>query len=136
MISGQALRERTFVAQPRDMQDKALLFVDIDRVISLPGSDSNARPAGAFHNVDAIIPFPSSDAAAHLLTRADGFDLVSCSGWEEKAEEHLPHVPALPAGLPFLSFPQDPARIDRAAGASTVDVADRAARAAARPAVA
>jgi len=92
------------------MQDKPLLFVDIDRVISLWGSDSNARPAGASHNVDGVIHFLSSDAGIHLLKLADGFDLVWCSGWEEKADEHLPHVLALPGRLPFLSFPLNPVR--------------------------
>jgi hypothetical protein len=29
---------------------------------------------------------------------------VWCSGWEEKAEEHLPHLLGLPRGLPFLRF--------------------------------
>jgi hypothetical protein len=32
------------------------------------------------------------------------FDLVWASGWEEKADEHLPRLMGLPAGLPHLSF--------------------------------
>ncbi|MBA3748945.1 MAG: hypothetical protein H0W96_15850, partial [Solirubrobacterales bacterium] len=96
MIPGRARRAGTLVAKLRDMQDKPLLFVDIDRVISPWGSDSNARPAGASHNVDGVIHFLSSDAGIHLLKLADGFDLVWCSGREEKADEHLPHALALP----------------------------------------
>ncbi len=92
------------------MQDKPLLFVDIDGVISLWGFDSDDRPAGGFHNVDGIIHFLSSGAGIHLLALAQAFDLVWCSGWEEKADEHLPHALALPAGLPFLSFPRNPGR--------------------------
>lgn len=80
MISEHTLRERTFVAKPREMQDKALLFVDIDAVISLAGSASDACPAGAFHDVDEVIGFLSFDATAHLLTPAEGVDLVSCRG--------------------------------------------------------
>lgn len=71
MISGQALRERTFVANPHRMQDKSLLFVDIDGVISTPRPDSDARPAGALHDVDESICLLSSDAAADLLARAE-----------------------------------------------------------------
>ncbi len=33
-----------------------------------------------------------------------------CSGWEEKAEEHLPYALDVPRGLPFLSFPRNPGR--------------------------
>jgi hypothetical protein len=88
-------------------------MVDIDGVISLfghggasigAGIDPYTRPAGIFQAIDGIPHFLSSDAAAHLLTLAEDFDLVWCSGWEEKAEEYLPHLLGLPAGLPFLRF--------------------------------
>lgn len=110
MISLQTRTEGSVVAESPHMQDKPLLFVDIDGVISLWGFDSNARPAGAFHNVDGVIHFLSSDAGIHLLALAEHFELVWCSGWEEKAEEHLPHALALPAGLPFLTFARNPGR--------------------------
>jgi hypothetical protein len=90
--------------------DKPVLFVDIDGVISLWGFDSNTRPAGAFHNVDGVIHFLSADAGKHLLGLRDRFDLVWCSGWEEKANEHLPRALALPGALPFLSFARSPGR--------------------------
>ena len=112
MIWGRARREGSFVTESLHMQDKPLLFVDIDGVISLWGFDSNARPAGAFHNVDGVIHFLSSDAGIHLLALAERFAVVWCSGWEEKAEEHLPHALALPSGLPFLSFARNPGRIN------------------------
>jgi hypothetical protein len=89
---------------------KPVLFVDIDGVISLWGFDSNARPAGAFHNVDGVIHFLSSDAGIHLLALGARFELVWCSGWEEKADEHLPRALGLPRGLPFLSFERNPGR--------------------------
>jgi hypothetical protein len=92
------------------MLDKPLLFVDIDGVVSLWGFDSDSRPAGGFHNVDGVIHFLSSDAGIHLLALAADFDLVWCSGWEEKADEHLPHALALPRGVPFLSFARSPGR--------------------------
>ena len=110
MIPGPARRDRALVAESPQLQSKALLLVDIDGVISLWGFDSNDRPAGAFLNVDGVMHFLSSDAGLHLLALADGFELVWCSGWEEKADEHLPRVLALPSGLPFLTFARNPGR--------------------------
>jgi hypothetical protein len=54
--------------------------------------------------VDGIPHFLSEEAGAHLLDLAGAFELVWCTGWEEKANEHL--VPALGLGdpLPYLSF--------------------------------
>ena len=92
------------------MQVKPVLFVDIDGVISLWGFASNTRPVGAFHNVDGAMHFLSAEAGIHLLALSKRFDVVWCSGWEDKAEEHLPHALALPRGLPFLSFDRNPGR--------------------------
>jgi hypothetical protein len=92
------------------MQAKPLLFVDIDGVISLWGFDWNVRPAGGLHNVDGAMHFLSADAGIHLLALSKRFDVVWCSGWEEKADEHLPQALALPRGLPFLSFDRNPGR--------------------------
>jgi hypothetical protein len=105
-----ARREGRFVAESPQMLGKPVLFVDIDGVISLWGFDSNDRPAGAFHNVDGVMHFLSSDAGNHLLGLLDRFELVWCSGWEEKAEDHLPHALCLPRGMPFLSFERNPGR--------------------------
>ena len=98
------------VAEPRQLRDKPVLFVDIDGVISLWGFPSNDRPDGAFHNVDGVMHFLSSEAGNHLLHLHRCFELVWCSGWEEKADEHLPYALCLPRGLPFLSFERNPGR--------------------------
>ena len=81
-----------------------LLFVDIDGVISLFGWGSAERPAGSFHAVDGIPHLLSAVAAEHLLELAEHFELVWCSGWEERANEHLPHLLDLPGPYPYLSF--------------------------------
>jgi hypothetical protein len=99
---------------------RPLLMVDIDGVISLfgaaPGLQGSPVAAlgqpsgrrgtadGSFHSIEGIPHFLSSTAAGHLLDLSSLFDLVWCSGWEEKANEHLPHLLGLPATLPFLRF--------------------------------
>ena len=83
---------------------KPLLMVDIDGVVSLFGFPSDPPVDGAFHQIEGIPHFLSSTAAAHLLALSSLFDLVWASGWEEKANEHLPRLLGLPAPLPFLRF--------------------------------
>jgi hypothetical protein len=88
---------------------KPLLFVDIDGVISLWGFASDRCPPGTWHNVEGIGHFLSSTAAGHLHELAERFDLVWCSGWEEKAPEHLPALIGAP-DLPHLTFARNPGR--------------------------
>jgi hypothetical protein len=84
--------------------DRPLLLLDIDGVISLFGFDPALPPAGRFLSVDGIPHFLSADAAAHVLALADEYELVWCSGWEEKADEHLPFALGVPSGLAHLAF--------------------------------
>jgi hypothetical protein len=86
------------------MSAKPVLFCDIDGVISLWGFGENTRPPGAYAVVDGIPHFLSTRAAEHLLDLRSSFELVWCSGWEEKADEYLPGLLGVPAGLPHLSF--------------------------------
>jgi len=86
-----------------------LLLVDIDGVISLWGFDSNERPVGTYHLVEGVAHFLSATAVEHLHDLAESFDLVWCSGWEEKASEHLPALIGAPR-LPHLSFERNPGR--------------------------
>ena len=97
---------------------RPLLMVDIDGVISLfagAAAPNGALPEravdGTFHSIEGIPHFLSAIAAAHLLDLAEHFELVWASGWEERADEHLPHLLGLPSGMPFLRF-------DRAVGRS------------------
>jgi hypothetical protein len=80
-----------------------LLLVDIDGVISLFAFEAGPPPEGSFHSIDGIPHFLSSAAAEHLLGLAPMFELAWASGWEEKANEYLPHLLGLPK-LPHLSF--------------------------------
>ncbi|HEX9481642.1 MAG TPA: HAD domain-containing protein [Solirubrobacteraceae bacterium] len=79
-------------------------MVDIDGVISLFASGLSADADGSFHSIEGIPHFLSATAAAHLLDLRDQFELIWASGWEERADEHLPHLLGLPRGLPFLRF--------------------------------
>ena len=88
----------------RAEQGKPLLLVDVDGVISLWGFDLDDRPDGGYHTVDGIPHFLSQEAGRHLLTLSRAFELVWCTGWEERANEHLPGLLGLPGPLPYLSF--------------------------------
>jgi len=83
---------------------KPLLFVDIDGVLSLFGFQSDTRPDGVWINVEGIVHLISASASEHLHRLAAPFDLVWCSGWEEKANEHLLGALVMPVALPFLTF--------------------------------
>ncbi len=89
---------------------KPLLMIDIDGVISLFGFAPERRPEGAFHAIDGIVHFISAEAGRHLLDLTAEFELVWCSGWEEKANEYLPHLLGLPGPYPFLAFARSPGR--------------------------
>jgi hypothetical protein len=83
---------------------RPLLLLDIDGVVSLFGFPPHDPPAGSFHWIDGIPHFLSAAAAAHLLALSEIFELVWCSGWEERANEYLPALLGLPAALPYLRF--------------------------------
>jgi len=83
--------------------ERPLLLVDIDGVISLFAFEDGRRPAGSFHWIDGMPHYLSATAAEHLLALAEHFELVWASGWEERANEYLPHLLGLPR-LPHLRF--------------------------------
>jgi hypothetical protein len=84
--------------------DKPLLLVDVDGVISVYGFDPARPPAGRFAIVDGIAHFLSATAGGHLRALAARFELVWCTGWDEKANEYLPAALRLPGPLPLITF--------------------------------
>jgi hypothetical protein len=86
------------------MSTRPLLLVDVDGVISLFGFPAHAQPAGRFETVDGIAHFLSATAGEHLRRLTDAFEPVWCTGWEEKANEYLPHALGLDGPWPHLSF--------------------------------
>ena len=81
-----------------------LLLLDIDGVISLFGFDVKTPPAGRYQLVDGIVHFLSTTVADFLHELSQAFELVWCSGWEEKADEVLPAVLGVPKGMRHLTF--------------------------------
>jgi hypothetical protein len=84
--------------------NRPLLLIDVDGVISLFGFDPGQPPDGKFQIVDGIAHFLSCGAGDHLRTLSQCYEPAWCTGWEEKANEYLPHALGLPGPWPYLSF--------------------------------
>ena len=88
------------------MLQKPLLFVDVDGVISLfgfvPRLDSLPGP---LHWIDGIQHCIPPAMGPRLERLGEAYELVWATGWEEKANEYLPHILKLPfRDLPTLTF--------------------------------
>jgi hypothetical protein len=94
---------RAGALDPTRTGERPLLLVDVDGVISLFGFEGSERPAGSFHWIDGMPHFLSAAAGEHLLSLREDFELVWASGWEERANEYLPHLLGVPE-LPHLRF--------------------------------
>lgn len=88
--------------------NRPLLLVDVDGVISLFGFPPHLRPDGDWLMVDGISHLISAGAGAHLRTLSARYELVWCTGWEEKANDYLPAPLGLPGPLPHLRFDAAP----------------------------
>jgi hypothetical protein len=81
-----------------------LLLIDVDGVISLFGFQQTEPPEGRFVVVDGIPHLISACAGQHLARLAQTYECVWCTGWEDRAEEHLPRLLGLPGGWAHLTF--------------------------------
>jgi hypothetical protein len=81
-----------------------LLLLDVDGVISLFGFDPLDPPAGRYRLVDGHLHYLSTVAAELIVGLTPPYELVWCTGWEDRADAHLPATLGLPPGLPHLSF--------------------------------
>jgi hypothetical protein len=95
--------------------EKPLLFVDVDGVISLFGFREGyglasgdvpfgACPPGSLHSINGVMHYIASDCGGRLVRLAERYELVWASGWEEAANDYLPHLLQLPGQLPYLTF--------------------------------
>lgn len=85
-------RSRQVAQNPCMDRELPLLLVDVDGVISLFGFASDERPPGRWVIVDGSPHLLSAEAARHLQALSAVFEPVWCTGWEERANEHLPHA--------------------------------------------
>lgn len=92
---------------PAPERRRPLLLVDVDGVLSLfgPGVD-RAQTTPAL--VEGIPHWLSRPAAALLGRLAETFECVWCTGWEDRAEGHLPHLLGLPGGWAHIVFSDRP----------------------------
>lgn len=85
--------------------DKPVLAVDVDGVISLFGFDGPLDEVpGRFHLIDGIAHCIADGVGRRLGRLADHYELVWATGWEERANDHLPTLLGLPEELPVLTF--------------------------------
>ena len=85
-----------------------ILFLDVDGVISLFGFAQEQAPPGAFHWVNGVLHYISEGCGRRLLRLREQYELVWATGWEETANEYLPHLLELPGELPVVSFDATP----------------------------
>ena len=84
--------------------DKPILAVDIDGVISLFGFEEGGEsPPGEFHLIDGMLHCISMPTGAMLNRLGESYELIWASGWEDRANDHLPTILGVPK-LHFLSF--------------------------------
>jgi hypothetical protein len=84
--------------------EKPLLAVHIDGVISLFGFDRDAgQPPGEFHLIDGMLHCIAMDTGPRLNRLASSYELVWASGWEDRANDHLPTILGMSV-LPYLTF--------------------------------
>ena len=80
--------------------------MDVDGVISLFGfTPGEGQLPGPLHWIEGVAHCIPDEVGARLVTLAERFELVWATGWEDRANEHLPFILKLPfRDLPSLSF--------------------------------
>lgn len=78
--------------------------MDVDGVVSLFGFDHSRGLPGEVHSIDGILHCIGHEAGGRLARLAERYELVWATGWEEKANEYLPHLLGIAGPLPVLTF--------------------------------
>lgn len=74
-------------------------------MISLFGFDGPVGDApGDFRLIDGVAHCISSGVGERLNRLAEHFDLIWATGWEDRANDHLPVILGLASDLPALTF--------------------------------
>jgi hypothetical protein len=95
----------------KEKDDGPILAVDIDGVISLFGFDQALEPGrgdprsapGEYHLIDGMLHCIALETGPRLNRLAEHYELIWASGWEDRANDHLPGILGLPE-LPYLTF--------------------------------
>lgn len=77
-------------------------------MISVFGFPHTGPPPGRMYSVDGLPHCIAHESGERLLRLRESFELVWATGWEERANEHLPHLLGLPEELPTLTFDEAP----------------------------
>lgn len=99
----------TDLAQPRGntllrMQERPILAVDVDGVISLFGFDEPPdRSVARMELIDGSIHYISQAAGSRLGRLAEHYELIWATGWEDRANFSLPLLLGIPE-LHHLTF--------------------------------
>jgi hypothetical protein len=94
-----------------EQADAPVLAVDIDGVISLFGFDQPLEPGrgdprtfpGELHLIDGMLHCIALETGPRLNQLSKIYELVWASGWEDRANDHLPGILGVPE-LPYLTF--------------------------------
>jgi hypothetical protein len=89
------------------------MLVDVDGVISLFGFKQGSPPPGRLALVEGVPHLLSVHTADRLRMLSDRYDCAWCTGWEERADEHLPHLLGLPSGWPHVPLKDGASRPGR-----------------------
>lgn len=100
------MQQKTKPLEPRTQDRLPILFLDVDGVISLFGfGPGTGKLPGPLQWIDGVAHCISETVGERLVTLAEHFELVWATGWEERANDHLPYLLKLPfRDLPCLSF--------------------------------
>lgn len=86
-------------------EERPILALDVDGVISLFGFEGPPGEApGRFHLINGMAHCISDDVGGRINRLADRYEVIWATGWEDRANERLPHLLGLPGELPFLTF--------------------------------
>jgi hypothetical protein len=80
----------------------------VDGVLSLYSAAATEPGDVVGTLVDGIPHLLSRPAATALRSVIAAFECVWCTGWEDRADEHLPRLLDLPRGWPHVAFPEQP----------------------------
>jgi hypothetical protein len=84
---------------------RPVLAVDVDGVISLFGFEGPLdQVRGRFHLIDGVAHCISDVAGTQLQRLSTVYELIWATGWEDRANDHLPLLLGLEGDLPSLRF--------------------------------